>query len=77
VALFKCVLAGVAAVIGALILFALVIAVYLLLLQLEFRDAHGGVGVSVSSPVWNPRPVLLLLVPIFAAGFWWQWRRMR
>jgi hypothetical protein len=76
VSLVKCVLAGVAAVIGALILLALVIAVYLLLLQLEFRNSGGGVGTSFT-PIWHLWPVLLLLAAVFAAGFWWQWRRMR
>jgi hypothetical protein len=76
VAFVKSLLAGVVAVMGALLFIALVIAVYLLLLQLAIRDSHGGVGMSFV-PGWHLWPVLLLLAAVFAAGFWWQWRRMR
>lgn len=60
----KCVLAGIVAVIGAVTLAALGVA--------AFVWWFGGyVGASAVSLI----PMLGVLILIFAAGFWWQWRR--
>jgi hypothetical protein len=63
-AFVRCVLAGVVAVIGAAALAALGVA--------GFLWWFGGyVGASAVSLL----PMLGVVVLIFAAGFWWQWRR--
>ncbi len=62
----KCVLAGVGAVIGAVILAALGVAGYLWWFGGSF-----GIGATAFSLL----PILCVFVLTFAAGFWWQWRR--
>jgi hypothetical protein len=65
-------LAGMVAVVGAITVAALAIAAYLRWLAHKFRESFGGsVGVDARSLL----PILCVLVLIFAAGFWWQWRR--
>jgi hypothetical protein len=73
VAFLKSVLAGILAVIGAIAVAALGAAVYLWWLAHKYPDSFGlgYVGFAVS-PIF-----LCVLVLIFAAGFWWQWRRAR
>jgi hypothetical protein len=71
VAFVKSVLAGIAAVIGVFAIVALVMAGYL---AHKFSDSWGGaVGVDVRL-LW-PIPGVALVV--FAAGFWWEYRRAR
>jgi hypothetical protein len=68
----KSMLAGIVAVVGAIIIAVLAIAVYLRWLAHRFRDSSGG---SVAIDARSLLPILCVLVVIFAVGFWWQWRR--
>lgn len=69
----KSVLAGIAAMIAA----ALVIALYLLWrmykLVMSVPDNWGGY-VDLH---WHTWPVFCTVLLVFAAGFWWQYRRAR
>ncbi|MGA3190386.1 MAG: hypothetical protein ABSF22_25050 [Bryobacteraceae bacterium] len=73
-AFVKCMLAGIAAVVGAVIAAALAMAAYSLWQARKFMNSGAG---AIATPMLGLLPILCILMVIFAAGFWWQWRRAR